>query len=157
MRTAYERNGFSLIEVMVAIAILSIGMVGVAGMLFTSYESDAYNGRLRRAEAAAQQIFERFRSGNPGDAAATDPCWKPLAFTAGNDGFASFSDEKCIDQSKTEGTFNCKWSVTQNFNGTGLNQLDVLIGWGAGAGCSRLTPENCHRTIRLRNYYTPTP
>lgn len=156
MSSAQNQDGFSLIEVMVAIAILSIGMVGVAGMLFASYESDAHNGRLRRAEAVAQQIFERFRSGNPGDVSATDPCQKPLIFNSGTEGVAAVSDEKCIDQSKATGSLYCKWSVTKDFNGTGLDQLDVLIGWGGGTGCSRLNPENCLKKIQLRNYYAPT-
>ena len=53
-----SRKGFTLIEVMVAAAILGIGCMGVLGMLITSMRYGATNARRTEAVNIAEQIVD---------------------------------------------------------------------------------------------------
>jgi len=56
------RQGFSLIEVLVSVAILSTGLLGVAGLQLTALKNN-YNSELRsQAKQLAYDIADRMRS-----------------------------------------------------------------------------------------------
>ena len=54
-------RGFSLIEVMVALAILSFGLLGVAAMQGVAIQGNAFAKDITVATSAAQEILERIR------------------------------------------------------------------------------------------------
>lgn len=56
------RTGFTLIEVLVAVTILSIGLLGIASMMATSIKGGAYGRRTTVAENLALQKLEQFRN-----------------------------------------------------------------------------------------------
>lgn len=58
-------SGFSLAEVLIAVAIFSVGMLGVGSMLLASIQNDEFNKRKRYAEDVAMDIAERFKARNP--------------------------------------------------------------------------------------------
>lgn len=60
-----KESGFSLAEVMIAVAIFSVGMLGVGTMLMASLQNDRFNRSKRYAEDIATDIAERFRARNP--------------------------------------------------------------------------------------------
>jgi prepilin-type N-terminal cleavage/methylation domain-containing protein len=55
-------SGFSLVEAILAMAILSIGMLGVGLMMNRSMESDRYNNRARFVQQAAMAKIEEIKS-----------------------------------------------------------------------------------------------
>ena len=55
-------KGFSLVEVMVAMAILSIGMAGLGVMLTNSMSTDRFNREERYAEYLAVEKLEQLRA-----------------------------------------------------------------------------------------------
>ena len=57
-----SQRGFSLIEVMVAFAILSVGMAGVAAMLLTSMQSDQYSIEMRDGDMVALRQVEYLKA-----------------------------------------------------------------------------------------------
>lgn len=57
-----RQAGFTLIEVLVAVTILSIGLMGIASMMVTSLRGGAYGRRTTVAENLAIQKLEQFRN-----------------------------------------------------------------------------------------------
>jgi prepilin-type N-terminal cleavage/methylation domain-containing protein len=57
-----NENGFSLLEVFVAIAILSVGMLGVGAMLHISMDFDRVNARQRIVYREANAKIEEIKS-----------------------------------------------------------------------------------------------
>lgn len=171
MKKAGSSKGFSLVELMVAIAILSIGMAAVGAVLYASYASSRFNAGARRAEAAASQLAERFKAGNVGETYATgkNPCKCKLTGTisgATTTGTASFDttnmdrdsdgapDGHCWspDSSLVKASYFCTWSVTDH--ASGYKRLTATVYW-EGNGCTRDTPEKCKRRLRILNYFKP--
>ena len=61
MHDVKSEKGFSLLEVVVAMLILSIGMLGVGTMITTSFNNDRYNQRVRNADYLATGKVEELR------------------------------------------------------------------------------------------------
>lgn len=57
-----ENKGFTLIEVMVALVVLLIGMLGVMGMQYYAVTGNAASREMRIATNLAQQIVEQVKS-----------------------------------------------------------------------------------------------
>jgi prepilin-type N-terminal cleavage/methylation domain-containing protein len=57
-----DRRGFTLIEVLIAMAVLTIALVAIAGMFPTGYRQVTDAGRMTLAVTAARQILEDVRS-----------------------------------------------------------------------------------------------
>jgi type IV pilus assembly protein PilV len=60
-----KSQGFSLIEVLVALVVLSVGLLSVGGLMMTSIKTNAYGNHFTRATALAQAKIEEFRSIRP--------------------------------------------------------------------------------------------
>jgi type IV pilus assembly protein PilV len=77
LRRLAKSKGFSLIEVLIALVILSISLLALAGLMVTTTRTNSFGGHLTEAVTFAQQRLEQFRvapynsivnsSVNPGD------------------------------------------------------------------------------------------
>ena len=67
MKVFSSDKGFTIIETMVAIAILAVGTLGVASMLMIHFSSDRYAARTRRAESLCLQKLEELKAQKYGD------------------------------------------------------------------------------------------
>ena len=56
-----KSKGFTLIEVLVAIVILSIALLSLAGLMATTTRNNAAGGHLTEAATFAQDLLERLR------------------------------------------------------------------------------------------------
>ena len=56
-----KANGFTLIEVLVALVILSIALLSLAGLMATTTKNNAAGGHLTEAATLAQDMLERIR------------------------------------------------------------------------------------------------
>jgi type IV pilus modification protein PilV len=59
---ASSTSGFTMIEILVAVTILAIGLLGIASMMATSVKGGAYGRRTTVAENLAIQKLEQFRN-----------------------------------------------------------------------------------------------
>jgi len=55
-------RGLTLIEILIAMTILSVGLLGIAGMFSTGYTNAAAGGKTTMALTAARQILEDMRA-----------------------------------------------------------------------------------------------
>lgn len=61
MGTFRKSNGFTLIEILVALVILSIALLALAGLMVTTTRNNATGGHLTEAATFAQDTLERLR------------------------------------------------------------------------------------------------
>src|SRR5208283_2759322 len=113
-------KGFTIIETMVAIAILAVGTLGVASMLMIHFSSDGYAARTRRAESLCMQKLEELKA-------------QKTTLTNGSSADQSFVYKWDVS--------NYQWLDTSA--NSGLNQIDVTVGWPVGGACTSSTPGNC--------------
>jgi prepilin-type N-terminal cleavage/methylation domain-containing protein len=145
-------DGFTLAEVMTAVLIFSVGMLGVATMLTTSINSDSYNSDVRGAEFLAKSKLEELRARTPAERIA-----KCIA------GTPTVNQEDPADQRK----YCLQWtieSVDCSVCGTytdcltnpacqyPISTVTVDVGWprgGAGGACTKTQPRKCPHSLRL--------
>lgn len=60
--TPYRTQGFTLLEVLVALVILSLGLLGVAGLLITSQKANSSSYIKQQSIQAAYDILDRMRA-----------------------------------------------------------------------------------------------
>ncbi|MDZ7581379.1 MAG: prepilin-type N-terminal cleavage/methylation domain-containing protein [Deltaproteobacteria bacterium] len=87
MRTAVEGNqrGFTLIEVLIAMAIFAIGILSLAGLQVTYIGGNASAQMQTEATALGAQVIENLKS-LPFDAPELDPAVSPHQLPAGSIG-----------------------------------------------------------------------
>jgi prepilin-type N-terminal cleavage/methylation domain-containing protein len=136
MKVFSSDKGFTIVETMVAIAILAVGTLGVASMLMIHFSSDGYAARTRRAESVATQKLEELK--------------------AQNTNITTLTSGSSADQ-----TYVYKWDVTDykwtdaGATKSGLRQLDVTVGWPVGGLCTSSTPENCKNRCAVTTFFKP--
>lgn len=91
------QNGFSLVEALVAAAVLAIGLLAMAAMPETAIEGTAFAGRMSAATNLAEEMMERIRLKVSGvknnnldidhynNMNTIDPSTRPAAFHARGD------------------------------------------------------------------------
>lgn len=150
MKRNSPEQGFSLIELMVALGILAVGMSAIGLMLLSSFQSDRENRNVRRADSVLRYICEQFSGGNLGVGTSPTPfLTEGSAVVRGNTMVTDLGDV-------APGNYYCKWTSTPYSTST-LSQLDLVIGWGktrdSTKPCNRDYPENCPFVMRMTNFY----
>lgn len=62
MKAMKEDRGFTLIEVMVAVVILTVGLLALAQMMVLATNSNSLSGRMTSASALAKEQMERLKA-----------------------------------------------------------------------------------------------
>ena len=68
MKSVRNNKGFSLLELMVTLAILSVGLLGLSAMQITGAQGNATSQKITIATTLAQTGIEDFMSRSAGDA-----------------------------------------------------------------------------------------
>ncbi len=137
MKVCSSDNGFTILETMVALAILAVGMAGVGLMLLASLTADQYGGRTRGAESLVLQQIENLRQQNT--------TTTPLANGSAADPTLTFGYTWTVS--------NYQW--LDSGQNSGLKQLDVTVGWPIGGVCTSATPGQCKNTFSVTTYFQP--
>ncbi len=111
MRRAKESSGFSLIEVLIALVVLSIALLGMASLMSSATKYNASGGRLTEATTLAQDKLETLR---------ITP-WIQIVSSAAADALVG-----------SRGTnYTRSWVVVANADDT-LKTVTLTVGWNDG-------------------------
>jgi len=123
-QTRSAQAGFSLVELLVAVVILAVGLLGLAELQITATKANSQNATVLGASSLAQQVLEEIAALDSGDA----------TFDASN----SNADNLEVDNqpwinnpTRTvagAGTYNISYSVTTTYQGvSNLCQIQVVV------------------------------
>lgn len=121
-----SEKGFSLIEIMVAFAILGVGMLGVGTMLIASMEQDKYTSKMQNADQLAMNLAEELRADSVDGVVATT-------------------------QDIHGKSYYYKIWVTKDEPTLGIDRVDVWIGCD-GPNCNQTNPLECKYTTTITNF-----
>lgn len=106
-------RGFTLTELLIAITILSVGLLAVAGMQGVAISNGSASHRMMVATELAKQAMEDIMTWEPDD--------PRLNASAAN---ASYAENVSITGG---GTFNITYTTTVNTPVTGTTRVDVAV------------------------------
>lgn len=144
-------QGLTLVEVLIAVAILSVAMMGIIGMFPVAHQHLRVGGDLTKATALAQRMIELLRDERlqdlpryhqadtrQGGSLPTDDLDETRPFNGGSS-FQRWRDD--IASAALGGDMHQSWGrIEVTSIGPGLLSLTVMVGWPA-------TPTE--RTVRL--------
>lgn len=142
MINSTDDKGFTLLEVLIALTILSIGILGIAGLAGTGIKSSSYSRSITQATNFAQEKLEGLMGVDYNNIQATDLAGVDFARNCtGPVGPANAPVYTCTPtNTKTIGSTVYSWSYTVTFidldaNGTaapsvdGLKRIDLTVSW----------------------------
>ncbi len=91
MKNSIKPNGFSLIEIMIALLILAFALLALAGLMVTTIQNNSFGGHMTEAASLCQGKLEELRA-RP---------WCDLGFFSGND----------VREGSTKVAYNLAWNV----------------------------------------------
>lgn len=103
-----NQRAFSLLEVLIALVILAVGMLGLAGLQIMSINGNRFGQEMTVASTLAQNKLEELRQ--------TD-----------FDSLVS-SNDICINQASGV-NFDREWTVTEDSPAAGMKTIDVTVSW----------------------------
>lgn len=140
-----SRAGFTLIEVLIALTILSIGLLGVAIMQVTSISGNTFSREMNVATGLAQDMLEKLRTltytDTTTDPALTAGAAHPVAADVNRDldgdalppflavalGNANVIDERGLTLGPT--LYTRTWSVTDNTPASDMKSIAATVSW----------------------------
>lgn len=142
LKKIVDHKGFSLIEVVIGVAIFMVGMLGVAALLISAVNGDAFSGNLTEATALGSSKMDVLMGLPLGhvdlndddgdiDAGLDDACVTAIDATCvgndqadGCDGCASAADG--IGKHKIYRVF---WNIAANYPEAQLTSINVIVKW----------------------------
>ena len=112
MKLFLKSDGFSLIEILISILILSISLLALAGLMATTSRNTSFGGHITEAATFAQDQLEQLRVASYGDANS------PLSNGAHNNTIRGSSG--------TGIPYNRNWTVVENGN---IKTVTIIINW----------------------------
>ena len=106
MKPSIRSKGFSMVEVLIALLILAVSLLALAGLMVTTTKNSSFGGHMTEASTFAQDKLEQLR---------VSP-WAGI--TTGND----------TTLGSTGITYTRNWTVTQNTDGT-QRWVSITLTW----------------------------
>ncbi len=137
-------KGFTILEVLIAVSLLSVGILAVGTLMGTSIKTSSYSQSLTQANNLGQERLERLQSVVYNNLQATDTTTAPtdlMRNCSQTDTTPSRPVYTCTPTGGiTIGSRNFTWSYTVTYidvdgNGTaspgvdGLKRIDVTVSW----------------------------
>ena len=133
-------RGFTLLEVMIAVLILAMGLLGLAALQIVAVKGNAFSGDMSYATALAQQTFEELNHCDHDDP-ALDASLNPHMQTVIGDRGVSYT---------------VRWNVQDDVPGDNMKAVALEIVWdSARLGHSSQTVEQRQVTARFSTVLCP--
>lgn len=159
-RAPHAPRGFTLVEALIALAILVTVLVGLAGLLTTSVRLARESGIRGSAVLAAQQKLEWLNARTfgyaPDGSAATDEALAPAppdALDTDTPGYVDAIDERGreVDPGAGHVVWRRRWAITEvDLTEPGTIAVEVCVFRPMGAGATSRAAEACVSTLRTR-------
>jgi prepilin-type N-terminal cleavage/methylation domain-containing protein len=133
VRTRKGRNGFTLLELLIAVSLLAIGLLAVASMQSVAMNANMVSNRLTVATTLAQQVAEDMLSWNISDPRLNSPSMP--AATAPNYIFTNPSTGVSLGTQiyiPGAGTYSARYSAEPNITITGNTRLVIIVSYLSG-------------------------
>lgn len=117
----WNEQGFSLIEVLIAVSLMAIALAGLASMDINTIRADTRSTRTNVATALAHAKLEELRT-----VRRSDPDWA--------DGSHGPETGLSGDGSSGSGLFSREWLVERNYNNfDNFSRVTVTVSWDDGS------------------------
>jgi type IV pilus assembly protein PilV len=107
-----KNEGFTLLEVMIALVILSVGLLGLAALQLVAVKSNSFSSEMTYATMIAQQQIESLKS---------------LPFTDGNLTPGSHTPPTPPNSKGVQ--YIITWTVTDNAPATNMKTIALTVTW----------------------------
>ena len=115
MKTLSNQNGFTLLELLIALTILTIGLLGLAGLHIAAIQGNVSGFKISTATAVAQERIEELKALDE-----TDP-----DLSAG-----AHADDCSVIQCVIQGiTYNRSYTIQDNTPISGTSTMTLTITW----------------------------
>jgi type IV pilus assembly protein PilV len=121
MNLVKDNRGFSLIELLIAICLLSIGIMGLATLQSRGIRGNDLGNRTTQAVALAQDKMEE------------------LINTSRTQTIAAGSESNIDETGTGGGIFSRSWAVQNNTPVTGAETIDITVTWNDIVGQHNVT------------------
>jgi prepilin-type N-terminal cleavage/methylation domain-containing protein len=121
-----KSKGFSLIEILIALVILSIALLGLAGLMVQTTKNNSFGGRMTEAATFAQDKLEEFRAIG----------WVKIPPNTGGMDYSNGA---------TGIVYTRNWQVAPNPTNGNLKEITVTINWA----------DQTNHSIRLFSILSP--
>lgn len=130
--SAEKNGGFTLLEVMIALVVLAVGLLGLAALQLVSVKSNAFSSEMTYATMIAQQHAEILKN---------------LPYT---DADLNPGSHSAIGSSKGV-QYTVTWNVTDNIPTTNMKSVNVTVQWQSlRQGAAGQAPEQQTVTASLQ-------
>ncbi len=136
LRKSMRTDAFTLVEVVVALGILSVGILGVAASALTSLKFARESRSMTHAMYLAEAQMETFR---------TMPAANVIALGTGNDSNNPIDPDPNDDDTTV---FNRRWTITADSPEAGIITVTIEVDWVDHLGITR--------TVQLRSMRVDT-
>jgi prepilin-type N-terminal cleavage/methylation domain-containing protein len=75
LKSSIKSKGFSLIEILIALVILSISLLALAGLMVTTTRNNSFGGHMTEAATFAQDKLESLRTSQWGNVVTGNDRW----------------------------------------------------------------------------------
>ena len=103
------QRGLTVVEVLVAAAILAVAILGIAGMVPTAYQNVGYGGQMTKAANLAREKMEELKNAS----------YNALPIRGTPD----------TDPQPIEGVFSRSWRIEESGLPAGLKRITVTVSW----------------------------
>jgi type IV pilus assembly protein PilV len=131
LRISCSDNGFSLVEVMIAMVVLLVGMLGVMGMQYYSIGGNASSRELRVATSLSQEMIEQLRG---------TPYANLVTVATGTDNPLDIDADDAPTVTATSGGVNYtrSWWIVAGCTELADNGIMCIPGGGATPACNTI-------------------
>jgi len=148
-RTVAGSNGFTVIELMIAMAVMAFGILGYSFLQSRSLQNRVFAREMNRATTVAQEVMEELMALPYNHALLADENTDgtPTNYPANGSGVTRDGKQWFV---RTDGNFRyyTRWEVTAGIPTTGIKLIELFTAW------EKKTPDG---TITLGGYNSSNP